>query len=383
MAIQFTGNASDFLKIGVAAAARGDIDSVREILKAKPAWIKRRGSHGRTMLWEAAHRGRLEMVKYLCRRKADIDACGTHYTPYFVEVSCYCIARHKRHHEVADYLLGKGAVLDLHTMAFLGDLEKVRQWLKRRPGDLDLSHTQHDMAEKNVEGLDFVPVEKQWATPLCYALRGASFETVEYLVGQGSRIRGIEDQLFIAADGDLERVSLLLENGADPAKADWVHPDEGELYQLLQSYGVSRPKDGASEDLVYLCRGDRGGNLAEVQRLLGLGADVNFQDGKGKTALHRAAKSGFVDVVKLLLKNGAKTDIGDHNQETCLFDAVNSTIKAKQNKAAAIRLLLDAGADPDHENRRGRDVWTVLARSRMADKQSIQRLLKRQTAKKK
>ena len=102
MAIQFTGNASDFLKIGVAAAARGDIDSVREILKAKPAWIKRRGSHGRTMLWEAAHRGRLEMVKYLCRRKADIDACGTHYTPYFVEVSCYCIARHKRRHEVAD-----------------------------------------------------------------------------------------------------------------------------------------------------------------------------------------------------------------------------------------------------------------------------------------
>ena len=61
--IKFPGKASDFLKIGVAAAARGDMDAVREILKARPGWIKRVGSHGRTMLWEASHRGRLEMVR--------------------------------------------------------------------------------------------------------------------------------------------------------------------------------------------------------------------------------------------------------------------------------------------------------------------------------
>ena len=85
--IAFPGKASDFLKIGVAAAARGDIEAVREILKSRPKWIHRVGSHGRTMLWEAAHKGRLEMVRYLVRRKADINACGTHYTPYFVEVS--------------------------------------------------------------------------------------------------------------------------------------------------------------------------------------------------------------------------------------------------------------------------------------------------------
>lgn len=47
------------------------------------------------MLWEAAWRGKLEMVKYLAERGADIDARGTHYTPYFVEVSCYCIVRHR------------------------------------------------------------------------------------------------------------------------------------------------------------------------------------------------------------------------------------------------------------------------------------------------
>ncbi|MGY8660671.1 MAG: ankyrin repeat domain-containing protein [Verrucomicrobiales bacterium] len=109
MKIHFPGKASDFLKIGVATAARGDLEAVREILKARPHWLKLVGSHGRTMLWEAAHRGKLEMVKYLVQRKADIDACGTHYTPYFVALSSYAIARHKKHQELVEFLFGKGA----------------------------------------------------------------------------------------------------------------------------------------------------------------------------------------------------------------------------------------------------------------------------------
>ena len=61
------------------------------------------------MLWEAAHRGKLAMVEYLAARGADINGCGTHYTPYFVEVSCYCIARYKKRDDVADFLLARGA----------------------------------------------------------------------------------------------------------------------------------------------------------------------------------------------------------------------------------------------------------------------------------
>ena len=79
------------------------------------------------MLWEASHRGKLEMVKYLVRRKADINACGSHYTPYFVDVSCYCIARFKKRDEVADFLLSKGATIGIHTAAYLGDHEEVRR----------------------------------------------------------------------------------------------------------------------------------------------------------------------------------------------------------------------------------------------------------------
>ena len=90
-----TGGASDFLKIGVAAAGRGDMDTVRAVFAERPDWVARTGSHGRTMLCEAAYRGRAEMVDYLLDRGADIDACGCHFTPLLVDISPYCAARYR------------------------------------------------------------------------------------------------------------------------------------------------------------------------------------------------------------------------------------------------------------------------------------------------
>ena len=48
--LRFPRKASDFLKIGVAAAARGGVDAVRAILEERPGWLTRVGPHGRTML---------------------------------------------------------------------------------------------------------------------------------------------------------------------------------------------------------------------------------------------------------------------------------------------------------------------------------------------
>lgn len=374
MAIEFPGKASDFLKIGVLAAERGDIERVREILKARPKWIHHVGSHGRTMLWGACHRGKLPMVKYLVRRKADINACGTHYTPYFVEISCYCIARHKKHHEVADYLLEKGAEVNIHTAAFLGDCKQVAKFLKRSKRRLNLGHPQYVMGES----LDSVLEKAPWATPLCYALRGADVETVEYLIQQGATIKGNEQKLFIAAADNYDMVRLLLENGADPAMAPEVHSDEGRLFDLITSYGGTvADSQHASEELVYLCRGDRGGNPDEVKRLLSVGADVNFQDHKGKTALHRAAKAGFVETMTILLEGGASVKLADAKGETALFDAVRSTIKDREKRLLAIKTLLKAGADARAENRRSQTPISVVEDLSGAEEKKIAALLRR------
>ena len=352
--IQFPGKASDFLKIGVAAAARGDVEAVRAVLQERPGWLTRIGPRGRTMLWEASHRGRLGVVEYIVERGADIDACGTHYTPYLVEVSCYCIARYKKHDDVADYLMERGAVIDIHTAAFLGDRAGAESFLKQRPDSLNEGHTQHLMGDMTEDGLDWHPVPVPWATPLCYALRGGDVETVAYLIESGASIEGIEEALFNAANKDLEKIRLLLENGADPENLPPVFPDAGELYALVSSYGVPPPDvEAVSARLVYLCRGDRGGNPDEVRRLLRLGADVDYRDSQGKTALHRASRAGFRVTMGILLEHGASVYIEDTKGETPLFDAIRSTIKNADRKAEAIRALLEAGADSLHVNRRG------------------------------
>ena len=352
--IQFPGKASDFLKIGVAAAARGDVEAVRAILEERPGWLTRVGPHGRTMLWEASHRGKLGVVEYLVERGADIDACGTHYTPYFVEISCYCIARYKKRDAVAGYLMERGAIIDIHTAAYLGDREGVESFLRQRPESLNEGHPQHVMGDMTADGLDYPLAPTPWATPLCYALKGGDVETVTYLIESGARIEGIEEALFKAAAKHWEKVRLLLENGANPQKIQPVFPDEGKLFELVSSYGVSPPDvEAISARLVYLCRGDRGGNPDEVKRLLRLGADVDYRDSQGKTALHRASRAGFTVTMRILLEHGASVNIEDTKGETPLFDAIRSTIKNADRKTEAIRVLMEAGADPLHVNRRG------------------------------
>ncbi len=50
----------------------------------------------------------------------------------------------------------------------------------------------------------------------------------------------------------------------------------------------------------------KGGFLATVKQLIGMGADVNSARASKETALHAAASTGKLNIVKLLRKEGAK-----------------------------------------------------------------------------
>ena len=51
------------------------------------------------------------------------------------------------------------------------------------------------------------------------------------------------------------------------------------------------------------------GHYHIAKYLLSLNADVNRKSVKGNTALHDCAESGNLDILKLLIENGAKMDV--------------------------------------------------------------------------
>ena len=141
---KLTGRASDFLKIGVATAGRGDLDGLKALLEVKSHWLARVGSHGRTMLWEAAYRGRTEVVQYLLERGADIDAHGCHFTPLLVEVSPLTAAKYKKHETTAELLVAQGAPTDIFNETFLGNSDYVLDALRAEPSLALTEKPQHD-----------------------------------------------------------------------------------------------------------------------------------------------------------------------------------------------------------------------------------------------
>jgi ankyrin repeat protein len=90
------------------------------------------------------------------------------------------------------------------------------------------------------------------------------------------------------------------------------------------------------------------GDLAAVQAELDAGADVGAPDRAGYTPLHFASQSAAASVVERLIERGAPLESEDAHGNTPLWTA---TFNDKVGEC--VRVLLDAGANPDHVNRAG------------------------------
>ncbi len=84
--------------------------------------------------------------------------------------------------------------------------------------------------------------------------------------------------------------------------------------------------------------------------LLQKGANPDLQDSSGNTAAMIAIESGFVEAIPILQRYKANMNLGNARGETPL-------IRAVQNRnLAAVRVLMDAKADPDQS-----DIWSGMS----------------------
>ena len=86
------------------------------------------------------------------------------------------------------------------------------------------------------------------------------------------------------------------------------------------------------------------GKISAVEKYIVDMNDINAGDGNNDTPLLIAARKGYIDIVKLLIKNGAKINIQDDYGDTALHAATFNGHKD------IVKFLLSKGADTRIKN---------------------------------
>ena len=321
----------------VASALREhDVTRMRELLNAQPELVVKGDKRSNQPIHWATMTRQLDAIDELLRRGADINARRIdgarpiHLTngDYFYR-GWRDVPRNwpVTPAQVMAHLKARGAVIDLPTACHTGDIDRVREMLRRDPS----------LANKLGE---YEGYYLGAGAPLSNAAAVGRIDIVQLLLDHGADPNLPEEQvapkgkaLYSAVyHGHYDIAKLLLERGAFPnppvessGDALWVsqewRPDK-RIEQLLLSYGA-RPTEGhTGEDwpkethnwlrISPLHEAARKGDVREAKKLLKAGADLTARDDHLRsTPLAWAAKFGQLEMVKFLLRSGAPKRLPD------------------------------------------------------------------------
>jgi ankyrin repeat protein/truncated hemoglobin YjbI len=323
-------------------AARGRTDLVRQALEDEPALASRRGMHNRTLAWVATYRNRPKVLELVLNADADCNtpacdpmhatmACDRVQMGTGVAVTPLAIARKWQPALVAP-LVEHGAIDDVFTAAWVGDLPALRGHVERHPELVNA-----------IDPADYF----QEVPPLCHAVCGGSIDAVTLLLERGAEVERHSGKLLTLAVvmNRVDLVKLLIEHGAVAERSAFLgRLDDAErpVADLL----IARGKKVPAWMLPRACRPDVSSNeLHRVRVLLDYGASVEDRGRYGLTALHYAVRGGKLPLIQLLLERGARADALDEDGLTPLLHL--SKTRSKADPIPVTELLAASGADVD------------------------------------
>ena len=183
------------------------------------------------------------------------------------------------------------------------------------------------------------------------------FKFILYLIvwtGHFLAHAGSYDDFFVAIkQDDAQTINGLLRRGFDPNTLDpkglsglylTVRDQSLKAAVALIAWPKTNVEVRTAQDESPLMMASLKGQLDLVRKLVDRGADVNKP---GWAPLHYAATNGHLKIMELLLDENAYIDAASPNGTTPLMMA------AHYGSPAAVKLLLEAGADPTIRNQLG------------------------------
>ncbi len=181
-------------------------------------------------------------------------------------------------------------------------------------------------------------------------------------------LSGAYEDFFVAVKNDDTRtVTNLLFRGFDPNTLDpkgmsglLIASRDGSLKvaALLLAQNQTQVELRTPQDENALMMAALGGHEALAKTLIDKGADVNKT---GWAPLHYAATKGHINIMKLLLENHAYIDAESPNKSTPLMMA------SMYGTFAAVKLLVDEGADTGLKNEQGLTALDFAKRANRVD----------------
>lgn len=168
-----------------------------------------------------------------------------------------------------------------------------------------------------------------------------------------ARAGSYEDFFAALKRDDAPAVQALLQRGFDPNTPDpaglpglylALREPAPRVAALLVEWPGTRIESRTRDDESPLMMASLKGQTELVRKLIAKGADVSKP---GWAPLHYAATGGHLEIMELLLEHHAFIDAQSPNGTTPLMMA------AHYGTAAAVRLLLEAGADTAMKNQLG------------------------------
>jgi len=320
------------------AAANRDAKIVASLLQA--------GSNAESdsALITAARSGKLDTIKQLLDRGADVNAKGS--TSGHTALMAAVLGNHR---DAAQLLLERGADINASTEdGMTALLFAAREGYQEMAALLLERGADPNARDNHGRGALFFAIEarnrERSENPAASALLEALVIT-----GVDVNARANPDDaswvdfdgetpfLRAALSGDVESMRYLLKHGADPNLGTW-----GGTTPLMAAAGITyvpgqtflRPEPEV---------------LAAIQLCLDTGANVNAANSDGLTAMHGAANRGWESVIKLLADHGAKLNARDKQGRTPVTFAEGAFLADQPPEARlrAIELLkeLIAGRD--------------------------------------